>query len=46
MRLRMSRIVRSLGNSFSEWPLSIKACRTLAADRFVYRRDDFSSGSA
>src|SRR5271166_3801136 len=46
MRLRMSRMVRSLGSSFSEWPLSIKACRTSAADRFVYRRGDFSSGSA
>ena len=40
MRLRMSRIVRSLGNSSLGWPLAIKASRTSAADRFVYRRDD------
>src|SRR5512135_3184436 len=42
----MSRIVRSLGNSALGWPLSIKASRTSAADRFVYRRDDWSPGSA
>ena len=46
MRLRMSRRVRSLGNSLGGWPFSIKAASTSAADRFVYRRDDFSSGSA
>ena len=28
---------RSLGNSFSECPLSIKARRTSVADRFVYQ---------
>src|SRR5512135_825960 len=46
MRLRMSRIVRSAGKSPSRWPLAIKASRTSAADRLVYRRGDLSSGSA
>ena len=38
--------VRSLGNFSEGWPVAIKASRTSAADRFVYRRDDFSCGSA
>ena len=46
MRLRMSRRVRSLGNFSEGWPVAIKASRTSAADRFVYRRNDFSCGSA
>ena len=46
MRLRMSRIVRSLGNPARGWPLAIRASLTSAADRFVYRRDEWSSGSA
>src|SRR4051812_41472152 len=42
----MSRRVRSLGNAALGWPFAIKASRSSAADRFMYRRADLSSGSA
>ena len=46
MRLRMSRIVRSLGKRSSAYPFAFKAARTSAAERLVYRRADFNAGSA